>query len=338
MTKGNVKIIFEAGLNHNGNPGLAHGLVEAAHLAGADVVKFQKRDVHSLATRQMLGQPEQRFPSLGTTYEEVRSKLELSRSTYLDLKAQSHDLGLEFMVTPFDKPSLDFLIDVGVDSLKVASHSVANPRLLREIRETGLPVYMSSGMVTLDELDRAVEVFDGYPSLTLMHCSSEYPTSHEGANLRVLPALRSRYGRDVGFSSHELGALHTLAAVSLGATCLERHVTLDNDLEGFDHRMSMSVESFKHLVEEVRHLEVALGDGVKRITPTEQTTRDKYRVSMVASRNLMAGEVLTEDMICYKNPGTGIPAIEEPKVLGLRMKNQVEADTLISLDDLQDNK
>ena len=336
MTQGNVKIIFEAGLNHNGDPSLAHELVEAAHLSGADAVKFQKRDVNSLATTKMLGQPELRFPSLGNTYKDVRSKLELSKSTYLDIKAHSHDLGLEFMVTPFDKPSLDFLIDVGVDSLKVASHSVANPRLLRQIRETGLPVYMSSGMVTLEELDSAMEVFDGYPSFTLMHCSSEYPTTHEGANLRVLPALRSRYGRDVGFSSHELGDLHTLAAVSLGATCIERHVTVDNDLDGFDHQMSMSVESFKQLVEKVRQLEVALGDGVKRITSTEQLTRDKYRVSMVASRNLEPGEVLTEDMICYKNPGTGIPAIDEPKVLGLRIKNQVEADTLISPDDLQD--
>ncbi len=330
-----VKVIFEAGLNHNGDSELAHKLVEAAALSGADSVKFQKRDIPSLATTAMLESEETRFPSLGSTYKQVRTKLELSQATYKSLKNQAHQLGLEFMVTPFDLASLEFILEIGVDSIKIASHSVANPRLLKAISETGLPIYMSSGMVTLEELDEAVQIFADVKDLTLLHCSSEYPTSDAGANLLLIPKLRARYRRPIGFSSHELGDLHSLSAVALGATCLERHVTLDNNLEGFDHKMSMDVESFAQLVEKVRRLEIALGDGQKRITAQEQLTRDKYRVSMVAARDLREGQPITPDMVVYKNPGTGIPASLETRVIGLKLRRDVSADSLLQEADIE---
>lgn len=328
-------VIFEAGLNHNGDVRLARELVEAASDSGADVVKFQKRDLTTLASKSMLESEELRFPSLGATYQEVRTKLELSKEAYIELRDLAHSKGLEFMVTPFDKPSLDFLLEVGVDSLKIASHSVADPRLLGHVAQSGLPVVMSSGMVTLEELDNAVEVFKSAGTdLALLHCASEYPTGDEGANLGLIATIRERYGAVTGFSGHEIGSLHTLAAVALGAKVVERHVTMSNELEGFDHKMSMEVEQFSHLVKAIRRLEIAIGDGVKRITPVEMSTRLKYRVSMVASRDLHPGEKLSKDMIVYKNPGTGIPASEEERLLGSVIQQFLEKDSLIPIDQL----
>lgn len=322
-------IIFEAGLNHNGSPKLAEELVRAAALHGADAVKFQKRSITALANREMLASEESRFPSLGKTYQEVREKLELDFRAYCDLRDMSHQLGLDFMVTPFDEESLDFIMNVGVDAVKIASHSVAHPRLLDKVSEVSVPVFMSSGMVTLQELDVAMGIFEEHKEFTLLHCSSEYPTSNTGANLRLIPFLRERYQRPVGFSSHELGTSHSIAAVALGATTLERHVTLDKTLEGFDHKMSLAAEEFGLLVGQVREIEVAMGRAVKEISPEEQRTRDKYRVSMVASRDLSAGEALTAEMISYKNPGTGMPASAEATYLGRTLKNSVPFDSLL---------
>ena len=334
-----IIIIFEAGLNHNGQISIAKELVEAAAQSGADVVKFQKRDIQALAAKEMLQGEELRFPSLGSTYLEVRTKLELTRDDYMELRELAHSRGLEFMVTPFDKPSLDFLLDIHVDSLKVASHSVADPRLLRHLASSGLPVVMSSGMVTLEELDRAVGIFKlAEVDLAVLHCSSEYPTNDTGANLRLIQTLRDRYGLTTGFSGHEIGSLHTIAAVAMGAKIVERHVTISNKLEGFDHKMSMEVDAFAELVREIRRLEVALGDGVKTITPIEMATRMKYRVSMVAARDLLPGEVLAPEMVVYKNPGTGIPASQEDEFIGSVVGTFVEADSVIQPDQLVKSK
>jgi len=325
-----IYVIFEAGLNHNGDPEIALQLVEAAAACGADAVKFQKRDISSLATRNMLDSSETRFPSLGNTYREVRSKLELSKDVYLALKSRSHELGLHFMVTPFDTKSLNFILDIGVDSIKVASHSVANPRLLLEISKAKLPVVMSSGMVSLEELDHAVNIFNSAGTdLAILHCSSEYPTKDQGANLLLISTIAKRYGRIVGFSGHELGALHSILALGMGAKIIERHVTLDNELEGFDHKMSMNIENFKLFVNDIRRVPIVLGDGVKRITEVEELTRAKYRVSMVSSRNIEQGEVFKEDMILYKNPGTGLSALQEKKFIGKVFSQSIPEDTLI---------
>jgi sialic acid synthase SpsE len=323
-------IIFEAGLNHNGDPKMALQLVEAAAACGADAVKFQKRDISALATSGMLGSVETRFPSLGKTYREVRSKLELSKNVYQTLRSRSHELGLHFMVTPFDVASLNFILDVGVDSVKVASHSVANPRLLVDISKTNLPVVMSSGMVSLEELDHAVGIFNtAGTDLAILHCSSEYPTADQGANLQLISTIANRYGRIVGYSGHELGTLHSILALGMGAKIIERHVTLSNELEGFDHKMSMTVDSFKLFVDDIRRIPIILGDGIKRITEIEEQTRAKYRVSMVSSRNIEKGEILKKDMIAYKNPGTGLPALQEEQFLGNVFAQSVPEDTLI---------
>ena len=325
-----IYIIFEAGLNHNGDPEMALQLVEAAAACGADAVKFQKRDIFALATGEILNSAETRFPSLGKTYREVRSKLELSRDVYQNLRSRSHELGLNFMVTPFDAESLNFILDVGVDSIKVASHSVANPRLLMEISKTKLPVVMSSGMVSLEELDHAVGIFNSAGTdLAILHCSSEYPTEDQGANLQLISTIANRYGRIVGFSGHELGTLQSILALGMGAKIIERHVTLNNNLEGFDHKMSMTVDNFKLFVDDIRRIPIILGDGVKRITKIEEQTRAKYRVSMVSSRSIEKGEVLKKDMIIYKNPGTGLPALEEEQFLGKVFAQAVPKDTLI---------
>lgn len=331
-----IYTIFEAGLNHNGDPSIAELLVREAAAAGADAVKFQKRDIPSLATSEMLESTENRFPSLGNTYREVRSKLELSREVYRDLLDLSKELGIDFMVTPFDTASLEFLLDVGVRHFKIASHSVANPRFLKRMSQLDLPVVCSSGMVTQGELDLAIEILSPLgEKLSLLHCTSAYPTLDEDANLLRIPYLRKRYGLRTGYSGHELGKLHTLAAVALGARVVERHVTVDKSLEGFDHQMSMSTSEFCDLVQDIRRLEVILSPVRTEPSPTEQVTRDKYRVSMVAADDLLPGAELLEGHVTYKNPGTGIPASREHEFLGKRLRRFVPVNTLLQEDDFE---
>ncbi len=323
-------VIAEAGLNHNGSVKIAKELIDVAAEAGADAVKFQKRNVATLATQGVLDAQDSRFPSLGSTYRAIRESLEFSFEEFQDLKKHAEDKSLDFLCTAFDVESVDFLEKLWVASYKLASHSVTNLPLLRYVAATGKPIFMSTGMCSFEELDAAVELFlkNGNP-LTLFHCVSVYPTPFEECNLKMIDTLRRRYGVPIGFSGHEIGYLPTLIAVGMGAVAVERHFTLDKKLEGFDHKISLEPDELKSMIRDIRAVGQSFGSGDKAVSDREMVTRRKYHVSMVSARVIPAGAALTPEMVTYKNPGTGIPVKEAGRVLGKKAVTDIPADTLL---------
>ena len=327
--------IAEAGLNHNGDFDQALRLIELAAESGADCVKFQKRNVEKLATKSALDAPDSRFPSLGSTYRQVREKHEFTVNQFSQLRRHAEDLGLVFMVTPFDLKSFRDLRDAGVEYYKVASHGVTNYPLLEALADGGHPVVLSSGMSTLEELDRAVAILTSTPGnlVGILHCVSSYPTPPEEINLRLIHTLSKRYGRRIGYSGHELGLLPTIAAVAAGATIVERHFTLDTNQEGFDHHMSLDPSGLSELISSIRRIETMLGDGIKKVIDSERVARDKYRLSLVASVDLPAGTALRPEDTEFRNPGTGIHPENASKYFGRELRNSVAAGEMISAED-----
>lgn len=325
-------VIAEAGLNHNGHMELARSLVNVAAEAGADAVKFQKREVGTLAVGHVLNAQDDRFPQFGSTYKEIRETMEFNFEQYLELKELVVGKGLDFLCTPFDHESVDFLEKLGVERYKIASHSNTNLPLLEHIASIGRPVFMSTGACTLDELDDAVEVFKKHGTdLTVLHCVSAYPTPIEDHNLSMIDIIRQRYGVAVGYSGHELGYIPTLAAVSLGAKVVERHFTMDKKLVGFDHAISLEPRELTGMIEDIRSIGQTLGGVEKFVSEQEMITRDKYKVSMVTRHQIPAGAVITEDMILYRNPGTGIHPRDAGLVLGKKAASDIPEDTLIDV-------
>lgn len=324
-------VIAEAGLNHNGDLRLALELIDKALEAGADAVKFQKRTVEVLAVGAVLDAEDTRFPSFGRTYRQVREHLEFDLDEYGQLIAHAATRGIPFLCTPFDVPAAEFLERFSLPGYKVASHSVTNLPLLERLAEIGKPVIMSTGMCTLEEIDRAAEIFMRRGTqLALMHCVSAYPTPLEQCNLRMIDVLRDRYHVPVGYSGHELGYLPTVAAVARGAALIERHLTLARTLEGFDHKLSLEPQEFRRMVGDLRAVEETLGSGDKVVSNIESTTRRKYQVSIVSATDILAGQVIAIEMLTLKNPGTGMPASSIPSVVGRRARATIPADTVIS--------
>jgi len=323
-------IIAEIGLNHNGELDIAKTLIRAAKDAGCDAVKFQKRDVAGLAVGSVLDAPDGRFPAFGKTYREIREHMEFDEAEYVELLACAREHGIPFFCTAFDIPSARFLEKLGMTSYKLASHSLTNLPLLEHMAELGKPVILSTGMATLEECDRAVGIFRARSCpLALLHCVSSYPTPLEQANLRLIGTLAERYGVPVGYSGHEVGSLATLAAVARGACVVERHITLDRAMMGFDHKLSVPPQELAQMVKDVRAIESALGDGQKKLLDVERVTRDKYHVSWTSARAIRKGETLDAAALALKNPGTGIPAWRGPELLGRTVRADVPADVLL---------
>ena len=326
-------VIAEAGLNHNGSINIAKELINVAFEAKASAVKFQKRTIKELATKKTLEAIDNRFPNFGKTYKEIREHLEFNIQQYKELKSYTENKGMDFIVTAFDIEAADFLDELQVETIKLASHSLTNLDLLEYLAASNKKTIMSTGMAELEEVDTAVAIFKKYDTpLLLIHCVSAYPTPLEECNLSMIKKLRERYSIPVGYSGHEIGWLPSKIAVGLGATAIERHYTLDKNMVGFDHKMSLEPDELKQMIKEIRLIESILGNGEKRVSQTEQITRDKYHVSMVSNRIIKKGEPLSKNLITYKNPGTGIPKKNEKTVLGKLAKYQIEADILLTED------
>lgn len=312
-SNGGTYVIAEVGLNHNGDLQRALDLINIAVDAGVDAVKLQKRDVASLAIAAELDKQDLRFPKLGTTYREIREKHEFSLEEFQVLKGRADENGLDFFVTPFDIPSLEFLEVLGCERYKIASHSVTNLPLLNEIARTGKPALMSTGMATLAEVDHAVSTLQsGDLDLAIMHCVSSYPTRAEELRLDLIDFYRQRFGLPTGYSGHEIGYLPTIVAVCEGASIVERHITTDHSLEGFDHRLSLDPPQLMEMMAWIRSLPLMFGSGQKDITESELVTRRKYQVSAVSSGTIAKGQALRLENVCFKNPGTGLT----PEALG----------------------
>lgn len=269
-------VVAEIGLNHNGDVELAKRLIDVAAEAGADAVKFQKRTPEIATPEHMRDVP--RDTPWGTmTYLEYRYRVEFDRAQYIEIADHALLRGVDWFASPWDVPSVAFLEDLDVAAHKVASASLTDTDLLEALRDTGKPVILSTGMSTIEQIDAAIGVL-GTDRLVLMHATSTYPMEPEEANLRMIPALRDRYpGVPVGYSGHERGLQISLAAVALGAVAVERHITLDRTMWGSDHAASLEPTGLTHLVRDIRVIEQALGDGVKRVFPGELAPMAKLR-------------------------------------------------------------
>ena len=269
-------VIGEIGLNHNGSVELAKKLIDVAADAGAQAVKFQKR-TPAISTPEHMKNVLRETPWGEMTYLEYRYRVEFDREQYIEIGDHATLRGLDWFASPWDVPAVDFLEDLNVVAHKVASASVTDLDLLGALAATGKPVILSTGMSTMQQIDAAVEVL-GTDNLVILHATSTYPLPPEEANLRMIPTLRAAYpGIPIGYSGHERGLQISLAAVALGAAAVERHITLDRAMWGSDHAASLEPTGFEHLVRDIRVIEEAMGDGVKRVFPGELAPMAKLR-------------------------------------------------------------
>jgi N,N'-diacetyllegionaminate synthase len=317
-----VFVIAEIGNNHNGEIELAERLIAAAAEAGADAVKFQTH----IAEAEML-------PSTPTPphFDEPRwdftKRMELSLDDHLRLKAFAEERGLVFFSSPFSVEAVDLLEEVGVPVHKVASGEVTNPPLLEAVAATGKPVLLSTGMAGMDDVERAAATLRASGSdLLVLQCTSNYPCPPELVNLRAMTAMGGRLGAPYGLSDHTPGIWASVAAVALGAVAVEKHFTVDKSLYGPDHKASLEPEELAALVEGIREVEAALGDGLKERDPSLDPARATFEKSVVARVEIPKGAVLEPEMLTTKRPGNGIPALRLSGLIGRKAARRLEAD------------
>jgi len=332
-----VLIIAEAGVNHNGNFKLARKLIDTAKEAGADAVKFQ-----TFKTEKIVGKfaMQADYQKDNTGKEESQfdmvKRLELSYDEFSRLKAYCDERDIIFLSTPDEKDSLDFLVSLGVPLIKIGSGEITNFPYLKQVAMSGLPIIMSTGMSTLGEVDKALNVLQrsGNNSVTLLHCTTDYPTRFEDVNLKAMLTLKEAFKLPVGYSDHTLGNETAIAAVALGATVIEKHFTIDKDLEGPDHKASLNPEELKDFVRAIRNTEKLLGDGIKKPSEREARISMNVRRSIVAARDLKKGTLLEESMLDYKRPGTGVKPEFAYLMIGRKLKRDIKEDELILWKDL----
>lgn len=330
-------VIAEAGVNHNGSVEMALKLVDAAAAAGADAVKFQSFIAEEVVTRQAPKAAYQRQSTdPGQSQLEMIKALELAPAAHRAVLERCRARGVTFLSTPFDLPSLELLLSLGVPALKVPSGEITNLPFLARVGAAGPPVILSTGMADLEEVDAAVRTLAraGCPGLALLQCVSNYPADPADVNLKAMATLAEAFGLPVGYSDHTLGVEVALAAVALGACVIEKHFTLDRALPGPDHQASATPEELAALVAGVRKVEAALGHGRKEPAASEADTRSVARRSLVAAVDIPAGAALAEAMVAIRRPGTGIAPALLGGVLGRVARREIKAGSLLSWGDL----
>ena len=331
-----VKIIAEAGVNHNGDINMAKELASIAAASGADYVKYQTF-VPELVASSLAPKAEYQKNNAGgdESQLEMIRKLALTFDQFMELKAHCDDVNIKFMSTAFDMKSLAFLRGLNMDMIKIPSGEITNLPYLREIGGFGLPVILSTGMAELNEVDEALNVLaeSGTPRshVTVLHCTTQYPTPFEEVNLGAMIQMRDELGVDIGYSDHTLGLDISIAAVAIGASVIEKHFTLDRTLEGPDHAASIEPEELNSLVRSIRSVEQAFGDGIKSPTESEIAMRTVARRSLVAARHITEGEVFTAENLLVKRPGDGISPMKLDDVIGRKAKRSFAADEKIEL-------
>jgi len=333
-----VFIIAEAGVNHNGQPELARQLVDAAFRSGADAVKFQSfvaSEMISAAAPKAEYQLQTTDPT--ETQLEMVQRLELSPTAHQTLNDYCRDLGIQFLSTPFDRTSADLLNELEVPAFKISSGDVTDWPFLDYVARRGKPIILSTGMSYLSEVAQALKVIRdaGNHETILLHCVSNYPAAASDVNLRAMKTMADEFQVPVGFSDHTAGTNVAIAAVALGASVIEKHLTLDKNLPGPDHRASLEPEEFKALVEGIRAVESALGNGDKEPAASESDTRRVARRSLVSANPLDEGTILRSEMLSEMRPGTGISPSAIGDVLGRRLRRKLESGELLSWSDLQ---
>lgn len=333
MNNDSTIIIAEAGVNHNGNLEIAKELASAAKKAGADVVKFQTFKPECLVSKSAdKAEYQKRLTSESQNQLEMLKRLALSFDDFSELKEFCDAIRIDFLSTPFDLDSIDFLSNM-VPLWKVPSGEITNVPYLIKIAQTKRPVILSTGMSHLSEIEFAVNLLkqNGTEEITLLHCNTEYPTPFEDANLRAIITLKDRFDLPVGYSDHTVGPEASLAAVALGAVVIEKHFTLNRESEGPDHKSSMEPEELSAMIKAIRNIEKALGNGIKMPSPSESQNINAARKSIVAKRSIKAGEIYTEENITVKRPGNGISPTKWFEILGQTASRDYHEDEMIEL-------
>lgn len=331
-----VIVIAEAGVNHNGDIEIAKKLIDVAAGAGADYIKFQTFTADSLVTENAGMASYQKINTRSNKSQHAMlKKLELTKDMHKLLLNHCMKRGIAFTSTGFDIPSIKFLVEMGVDFLKIPSGEITNLPYLQFTGSQGLPVLLSTGMSTLEEVGDAADVLYGAGlnrnQLILLHCTSEYPAPFNTVNLNAMLTMRDHFKVRVGYSDHTNGILISMAAVALGAVVIEKHFTLDKDMEGPDHKASLSPSELSDLIKGIREIENAIGDGIKSPTRSEIENAKVARKSLVASKYIAAGDIFSEDNLTIKRPGTGISPMKINQIFGTLSPRSFAVDELIVL-------
>jgi N-acetylneuraminate synthase len=331
-------IIAEAGVNHNGSIEKAKKLIDAAVEAGVDAVKFQTFNTDKLVTKNA---PKANYQNETTDKDESQynmlKKLELSKKNHNILLEYCSEKNIKFMSTPFSFDTVDLLEEIGIDIYKIGSSDTNNLPLLKYIASKDKPIILSTGMSNLTEVSEAVDTIKktGNNNLVLLHCVSNYPAEYENINLKVMNTMRKAFDLIVGYSDHTLGIEVPIAAVAMGAKVIEKHFTLDKNMEGPDHKASLNPEELKQMVSSIRNIEKSLGDSIKKPTINESDNKNTVRKSLVINRKMNKNEVIKKENIEIKRPGTGI----EPKFLdiinGMKLIRDVKEDQILVWEDFK---
>jgi len=334
LSKPHTTIIAEAGVNHNGSIDIAKKMIDAAAEARADLVKFQTFKAETLVIKSANKAVYQK-ESTGTAESqfEMIKKLELDRNDHEELIKYCDDKDIQFLSTAFDRESIDLLTELNIPLYKIPSGDITNLPYMRHVGRMGKPVVMSTGMATLDEVRDAIGVLlkagVKKDDLTILHCNTEYPTPMQDVNLRAMLTMEDELGVAVGYSDHTLGIEISVAAVALGATVIEKHFTLDRTLPGPDHAASLEPEELKAMVTAIRNIEKAMGDRVKKPSPSEMKNMSIARRSIVAKKPISKGELFSEKNLTVKRPGKGVSPMEWDTYIGRSADKKYQMDDLI---------
>lgn len=327
-------IIAEIGQNHNGEVRLAKKLIDMAVDCGANAVKFQKRDIPSELTKKAFDRPYDNSNSFGKTYGEHRMFLELDESEHLEVKEYAQAKGITYFCTPCDILSVELLERINCPFYKVASRDLTNIPLLESLSKTGKPVIISTGMASLDDIDEAIKVIKPKKeNFAILQCTSEYPCALENVNLKVMDTLKKKYGYVTGFSDHTSGVVVSTTASVMGASIIEKHITLDRTMKGTDQPGSLEKAGLSKLVEYIRASELVMGDGIKVVNPVTEAAKIKLARSVTSAIAIKKGTVLTEEMTCLKSPGDGIKWVNRNLIIGKKALINIEADVTLREED-----
>lgn len=332
----NVYVIAEAGVNHNADLALAFEMIEVAAAAGADAVKFQTAIPELVVTKSSEKADYQKAATGSSESQlEMIRRLHFPLEIYPKLKEFCDHKGIAFTSSAFDLTSLQFLEELGLPFHKVPSGEITNLPYLRQIGKYGRPVVLSSGMANLGEIEAALIVLEqagmARDLVTVLHCTTEYPTPMADVNLKAMLSIHHAFGVKVGYSDHTVGLAIPIAAAALGASVIEKHFTLSRDLSGPDHSASLEPNELKAMVAAIRNIESALGDGIKQLTASEVKNKQIVRRSIVAKRKIVRGEIFTSENLIVKRPGAGISPMRWDEVLGQPATRDFLADELISI-------
>lgn len=332
-----VIIIAEAGVNHNGSIELAKQLVDKAVEAGVDYIKFQTFKTEKLVAKsaQMASYQKRNIGTDDNFQFAMLKKLELSPEQHEELIVYCKEKGIKFFSTAFDLDSIDYLHSLNLGLWKIPSGEITNYPYIKKIAQYGEPVIVSTGMCEMQDIENAVATLQKWGTkkedIIILHCNTEYPTPYQDVNLKAMDAIREKFGVEVGYSDHTKGIEVPIAAVALGATVIEKHFTLDRNMEGPDHKASLEPDELTAMVSAIRNIELAFGNGIKQVTDSERGNISVARKSIVAARDIKAGELFTEENLAVKRPGNGISPMRWEEVVGQTAKRDFVEEELIEL-------